>query len=345
MNSAPPLASTPPKLKKRPGSSGLRIPEGTSDARRIAAAILEVLGGCRTPSDAAQAVGVSLPRYYALESRAIEGLVKACEPRPKGKQPSSDKELLALRKEVEVLRRDCERKQALVRAAQRTVGLALPEPRPGKGRRRRKPVVRALKAAEVLRSDPPPAGPAGPRQGRGSQGINPGRSQAAAESALSTAWSWRDRDSAGEGQMARGRRTDGPRKAGRMDGSDEAKRRLKVILEVIAQKRTVKSACEELGISEARYHELEWVALQGAVDSLEPKPLGRPPAAPAGDPKLAALEEEVNELRVELRASQIREELAIVMPHLLKPRGDQKKTTAPQELFGRKPSGDRRTST
>jgi hypothetical protein len=135
-----------------------------------------------------------------------------------------------------------------------------------------------------------------------------------------------------------------------MDGSNEAKRRLKMILEVIAEKRTVKSACEELGISESRYHELEWAALQGAVEHLEPKAAGRPPApSPAQDPEKAALEEEVKELRVELRASQIREELAIVMPHLLKPRLDEKKTppkgSSSQELFGRKPSGDGRSVT
>jgi hypothetical protein len=135
-----------------------------------------------------------------------------------------------------------------------------------------------------------------------------------------------------------------------MEGSEQAKRRLKVILEVIAEKRTVKSACEELGISEARYHELEWAALQAAVDELEPKLAGRPPAATSPpDPKLLALEEEVKELRIGLRAAQIREEIAIVMPHLLKPRPSSlKKTTdqsSSQDLFRRPPSGGGRKST
>jgi hypothetical protein len=135
-----------------------------------------------------------------------------------------------------------------------------------------------------------------------------------------------------------------------MDGSDEAKRRLKVILEVIASKRTVKSACEELGISEARYHELEHAALQAAVEGLEPKPAGRPPAATSeSDPRLLALEEEVKELRVGLRAAQIREEIAVVMPHLLKPRPPNlNKTTdksSSQNLFGRPPSEDERRPT
>lgn len=150
--------------------------------------------------------------------------------------------------------------------------------------------------------------------------------------------------------MSRGRRTDGPRKATGMAGSEQAKMRLKVILEVIAGKRTVTSACEELGIGEARYHELERIALQGAVEHLEPKPAGRPPSASSTpDPKVMALEEEVKELRIGLRAAQIREEIAIVMPHLLKPRPSPlKKTTdktSSQELFGRPPSEDGRKST
>ncbi len=138
--------------KKKRGADGPRIEGGSPDARKVAAAILDVLGGMRTPTTAAQAVGVSLHRYYALESRAIEGLVKACEPRPKGRTLSPDKDHAVLRKQVEQLKRECERRQALLRVAQRTVGLSLPEPKPGK--RRRKPVVRALKAAAVLRSEP-----------------------------------------------------------------------------------------------------------------------------------------------------------------------------------------------
>jgi len=143
-------------VRKRPYGSGPRIDGGSTDARRTAAAILDVLGGVRTPSNAAVAVGVSLPRYYALESRAIEGLVKACEARPKGRAASPDRELQVLRRENERLRREVDRKQALVRAQQRAVGLSIPDPKVTKGKRRRKPVVRALKAAQVLRSETPP---------------------------------------------------------------------------------------------------------------------------------------------------------------------------------------------
>ena len=47
-------------------------------ARRQAATILEVLAGVRRPSEAAQVLEISLPRYYQLEQRALAGLVSAC---------------------------------------------------------------------------------------------------------------------------------------------------------------------------------------------------------------------------------------------------------------------------
>ena len=130
--------------------------KGTSDAKRLAAAILEVLGGARLPSDAATALGVSLPRYYQLETRALNGLVGACEPRPMGRVRSVESELVSAQREIAPLKRECSRHQALVRLAQRTVGLAPPQPpKPGpKGlRRRRKPTVRALKVVDMLKSE------------------------------------------------------------------------------------------------------------------------------------------------------------------------------------------------
>lgn len=128
---------------------------GTAAAKRVAAAILEVLGGIRLPSDAAVALGISLPRYYQLETRALNGLVEACEPRPIGRVRSVESELASAQREIDTLKRDCSRQQALVRLAQRTVGLAAPQPpKPGpKGlRKRRTPTVRALKAVAVLKS-------------------------------------------------------------------------------------------------------------------------------------------------------------------------------------------------
>jgi hypothetical protein len=125
------------------------LPESSREAKRLAAAILEVLAGLRTPSQAAPLVNVSLPRYYQLETRAVAALVQACEPQPKGRRRGPLNELVALQKENERLRRDLGRQQSLVRLAQRSVGLTPPAP-PAKGRRKRK-TVRALVTAGRLR--------------------------------------------------------------------------------------------------------------------------------------------------------------------------------------------------
>jgi hypothetical protein len=136
------------------------------EAPRFAAAILEVLAGLRTPTDAAAALSVSVPRYYLWEQRALEGLVAACEPRPVGKAAGQRHQLAVLQKEIAWLKQDCARQQALVRAAQRTIGLGPPasaKPAPkaggkaagkaaGKKARKRRPVVRALKAVATLRA-------------------------------------------------------------------------------------------------------------------------------------------------------------------------------------------------
>lgn len=138
-----------------------RLPMASAEAKRVAAAILEVLAGARGPCAAAQVLGISLARYYQLENRAIAGLVAACEPRRRGRGCHGPvNELVALRQECQRLRRDCARQQALVRAAERTVGLNPPAvedtPSPvasGKKRRKRRPAARALKMAAMLQAD------------------------------------------------------------------------------------------------------------------------------------------------------------------------------------------------
>ena len=133
---------------------------GTSkskEAKRLAAVILEVLAGERTPTEAAEAVGVSVPRYYALEGQALEGLLKACEPRPKGPRRTLEREIRELNAEIERLEREGARNLALLRATRRTVGLPAAErppekkaPKGGKKPKKRKPVARALRASKLL---------------------------------------------------------------------------------------------------------------------------------------------------------------------------------------------------
>jgi hypothetical protein len=148
--------STPLRTRARRGPYR-DLGEGASaEAKRRAAAILEVLAGVWTPTQAAQALGVSLPRYYLLESQAVHAIVLALEPRSLGRGPSPESALASLRRECEQLRREVARQQALLRSAQRTIGLTPPAPptrgsvRDGKKRRKRRPTARALKAAARL---------------------------------------------------------------------------------------------------------------------------------------------------------------------------------------------------
>lgn len=147
------------RQKRNPRSVAPGRQTGSQQARKTAAAVLEVLGGVRTPMQAAEALGVSLPRYYLLESRALQGLLDACEPRPAGPPVRPEKQLEKLRKETEKLKHESARYQALARATQRTVGLQPPKKGKkagGRKKRRRKPTVRALKAAEGLRKGAEP---------------------------------------------------------------------------------------------------------------------------------------------------------------------------------------------
>lgn len=133
-----------------------KLPEATRDqeARRLCAVVLEVLGGARTPTDAAGALGVSVPRYYAIEAKALRGLLGACERRPRGRRRTAESETARLRSSLEQLTRERDRLQALLRASQRAMGLPPARPenkRPGKKRKERRAQVRALRASRSLK--------------------------------------------------------------------------------------------------------------------------------------------------------------------------------------------------
>ena len=171
-NTTPTPTPTAVILRKGPryAASAVRPQPASREAHRLAAAILEVLAGVRTPTDAAATLDMGVARYYLWEQRALTGMVAACEPRPVGQGRSLRRQIKVLEEQVVRLKQDCARHQALVRAAQRTIGLA-PPPSPkstskasdrasGKGGgkaaaktpRKRRPVVRALKVAANLRA-------------------------------------------------------------------------------------------------------------------------------------------------------------------------------------------------
>lgn len=144
---------------KSRGRQGPHLNGGSRDARHIAAVVLETLSGARTPVEAAEVIGVSATRYYMIELKALRGLLEACEPMPKGPRVNLAAEADRLKKDVSRLENELKRQQALTRATQRAIGLVMPAAKSEKGekgkggsRRRRKPTVRGLRAADHLRS-------------------------------------------------------------------------------------------------------------------------------------------------------------------------------------------------
>jgi hypothetical protein len=157
---AEPATKTPAAGGKRSGISPSKLQIGAQrsrEAKQRAAVILEVLAGVRTPTQAAQALGVAPSRYYLLEDRALAALVIACELQPRGPRHDGTRRVASLERECQRWQRECARQQALVRAAQRSIGLTAPPPPAVKDKvkkRRRRPTVRALAAASRLRQEP-----------------------------------------------------------------------------------------------------------------------------------------------------------------------------------------------
>ena len=120
----------------------------------------------------------------------------------------------------------------------------------------------------------------------------------------------------------RGRKPQGTRHVERLSGSELAKQRLTTILQTLRGELTVPEACARLGICEARFHALRSAWLQDALELLEPRQLGRPPH-PADvselQSRLQALETQNEQLRHQLAASEVRRELAHVLPHVVHP--------------------------
>jgi hypothetical protein len=111
---------------------------------------------------------------------------------------------------------------------------------------------------------------------------------------------------------------EGPGIAAKLEGPDESKHRLKVILETISGTKSIDAAAAEIGVGPARFHELRKEVLQAALASLEPKPAGRPRSEThEPDPRIAELEAQIRDLTIEIKASHVREQIALTMPHLL----------------------------
>ncbi len=148
------MSTTREKKERRP--RGPLVLEGSARAKQLGAAVLEVLSGIRSPASACEALGLALSRYYTLEVRALQGLITALEPRPRGRQRTGEAELIQLQHDKERLEREVARSQALVRTAERAIGLPRLPTKPAKGgpgkKRKHQPRVRSMKAITVLRA-------------------------------------------------------------------------------------------------------------------------------------------------------------------------------------------------
>ena len=168
-------------MKGKPPPMGCKAVRGSDAARRQAALLLEVWSGVRTTQAASEAMGIAMPRFYQLEARALQMMVSAMEPRPRGRRRTSESELGKLKAEKQRLQRDLERFQALYRTSQRSLGVAIakspPSPNnaaPG-GKRRRGPRKRARGqvVAAVLLGNAVPEGAREATDGATEQGLGP----------------------------------------------------------------------------------------------------------------------------------------------------------------------------
>lgn len=115
-----------------------------------------------------------------------------------------------------------------------------------------------------------------------------------------------------------------PKGTGLVDGlqaSDDAREKLRIILQTVTGELSVEEGCRQLGVAETRFHDLRNEVLHSAAQALEPRRRGRPPTPEPTEEarEVDRLRQQVVDLSIDLRAAQIREEIALISPHLLKP--------------------------
>ena len=115
----------------------------------------------------------------------------------------------------------------------------------------------------------------------------------------------------------RGRNPAGPEFVDRLNGSEKAKRRARVVLELIAGQCRVPEACERLDIKEARLDQLRLEGLQALVTELEEKPVGRPAHVPSpAEVENEQLRAGVARLTAELAVALVRAEVGVGLPRV-----------------------------
>jgi len=131
----------------------------------------------------------------------------------------------------------------------------------------------------------------------------------------------------------RGRIPAGPEYVEQLAGSEQAKRRLRLVLETMTGARRVGDVCSELGICEQRFRQLRGELLQAALARLEGLPAGRP-RQPEESEEVAALRRQCEHLQRELQVAQVRAEIALALPRV--------GATAPDRAAGPAPAPEKK---
>lgn len=135
--------------------------------------------------------------------------------------------------------------------------------------------------------------------------------------------------------MSTGRPPLGTEHVARLEGPEELKTRLKVLLQTLTGELTTMEACAKLGVGASRLHAMRHEVLEGALAALVPGSPGRPKNAAEETGRERQLEREVKDLKLELQAAFARTEIALAMPHLYA-RGSKKNSKAGKKARGRK---------
>lgn len=132
--------------------------------------------------------------------------------------------------------------------------------------------------------------------------------------------------------MPAGRPPMGSKLVDRFPASEDAKMKLKAILDSVAGATSIPEACVKLGISETRFYQLREDALFAALQSLEPAAMGRPRKENVfSEAEVDVLHKKIANLENDLVTSQTKTMIATTFPHLLKREVDEKKTNPKEE--------------
>lgn len=136
--------------QKKTGPSTIRA---SKRARQITMVVIEAFAGELGTTEAAERLGISLSRYYQLETRALGGMMAALEPRPRGPGKTPEREIQTLQGEKKALEKELRRHQSLLRAAHRGVGLParLPKGASSKPQRRARRGSRGRTVLQTIR--------------------------------------------------------------------------------------------------------------------------------------------------------------------------------------------------